>query len=208
MMAPEPSQNKPEQKAYIVEDDLSVGQALCDLFDSMGVSARHFGSAEKFLDAWTDAMSGCLILDVRLPGISGMELQARMIERGCQLPIIVMTAHGDIPMVRKALKAGAVEFLTKPFQDEELLAAVKQAFEQDRASRQTREVTDAIRARVASLSERERQVIEMVTTGMTNREIAAKLFLSVVTVKLYRRLAMEKMQAASLADLVKMWEKI
>jgi FixJ family two-component response regulator len=137
-----------------------------------------------------------------------MELQARMIERGCQLPIIVMTAHGDIPMVRKALKAGAVEFLTKPFQDEELLAAVKQAFEQDRASRQTREVTDAIRARVASLSERERQVIEMVTTGMTNREIAAKLFLSVVTVKLYRRLAMEKMQAASLADLVKMWEKI
>jgi len=110
--------------------------------------------------------------------------------------------------VRKALKAGAVEFLTKPFQDEELLAAVKQAFEQDRASRQTREVTDAIRARVASLSERERQVIEMVTTGMTNREIAAKLFLSVVTVKLYRRLAMEKMQAASLADLVKMWEKI
>lgn len=199
---------KPEatQTAFIVEDDPAIGEALCDLFDSAGVAARRFASAEEFLAAWNPAMAGCLVLDVRLPGMSGMELQARLAESGVEIPIIVMTAHGDIPMVRKALKAGAVEFLTKPFQDEELLGAVQQAFALDRERREKSRITESIRARIDSLSERERQVIEMVTTGLTNREIAEKLYLSVVTVKLYRRLAMEKMRAGSLADLVKMWE--
>ena len=141
-------------------------------------------------------------------GISGMELQASLIESGIEIPIILMTAHGDIPMVRRALKLGAVEFLTKPFQDEEILQAVMQAFTLDRDRRRTTNIAESIRTRVQSLSTREREVIEFVTSGLTNPEIAAKLSLSVVTVKLYRRLAMKKMGADSLADLVKMWEKL
>lgn len=201
------AQHEPRQTAFIVEDDPAIGEALCDLFDSAGVAARYFGSAEEFTEAWNPAMPGCLVLDVRLPGMSGMELQAQLVESGIEIPIILMTAHGDIPMVRKALKAGAVEFLTKPFQDEELLQAVEQAFALDRERRKKSRIAASIRARVQSLSERERQVVELVTTGLTNREIADRLFLSVVTIKLYRRLAMEKMGAESLADLVKMWEK-
>jgi FixJ family two-component response regulator len=202
-----PLEEQFKQTVFIVEDDQPVGEALCDLFDSVGIDARCFSSAEEFSAAWTPSMAGCLVLDVRLPGKSGMELQTQLGESGVQIPIILMTAHGDIPMVRKALKAGAVEFLTKPFQDEELLQAVEQAFLLDRETRKTSSLRDSIRARIQSLSERERQVIELVTTGITNREIAEKLRLSLVTIKLYRRLAMEKMHAESLADLVKMWQK-
>ena len=202
-----PLEEQFKQTVFIVEDDQPVGEALCDLFDSVGIDARCFSSAEEFSAAWTPSMAGCLVLDVRLPGKSGMELQAQLGESGVQIPIILMTAHGDIPMVRKALKAGAVEFLTKPFQDEELLQAVEQAFLLDSETRTTSSLRDSIRARIQSLSERERQVIELVTTGITNREIAEKLRLSLVTIKLYRRLAMEKMHAESLADLVKMWQK-
>jgi FixJ family two-component response regulator len=202
-----PLEEQFKQTVFIVEDDQPVGEALCDLFDSVSIDARCFSSAEEFSAAWTPSMAGCLVLDVRLPGKSGMELQTQLGESGVQIPIILMTAHGDIPMVRKALKAGAVEFLTKPFQDEELLQAVEQAFLLDRETRTTSSLRDSIRARIQSLSERERQVIELVTTGITNREIAEKLRLSLVTIKLYRRLAMEKMHAESLADLVKMWQK-
>jgi len=203
----EPAEAEKEQTVFIVEDDFAVSEALFDLLESAGVTARHFASAEDFTEAWNPGMAGCLVLDVRLPGMSGMELQASLVESGIEIPIILMTAHGDIPMVRKALKSGAVEFLTKPFQDEELLQAVRQAFALDRERRKKRNLAESIRTRVQSLSARERQVIEMVTAGLTNREIAEKLFLSVVTVKLYRRLAMEKMGVDSLADLVKMWEK-
>lgn len=202
-----PLEEEVRQTVFIVEDDRPVGEALCDLFDSVGIDASCFSSAEEFSAAWNPSMAGCLVLDVRLPGKSGMELQAQLAESGVQIPIILMTAHGDIPMVRKALKAGAVEFLTKPFQDEELLQAVEQAFLLDRETRKTSSLRDSIRARIQSLSDRERQVIGLVTTGITNREIAEKLHLSLVTIKLYRRLAMEKMQAESLADLVKMWQK-
>jgi len=202
-----PLEEQFKQTVFIVEDDQPVCEALCDLFDSVGIDARCFSSAEEFSAAWTPSMAGCLVLDVRLPGKSGMELQAQLGESGVQIPIILMTAHGDIPMVRKALKAGAVEFLTKPFQDEELLQAVEQAFLLDRETRKTSSLRDSIRTRIQSLSDRERQVIELVTTGITNREIAEKLRLSLVTIKLYRRLAMEKMHAESLADLVKMWQK-
>lgn len=195
------------QMVFIVEDDRAIGEALCDLLDSAGVAACWFASVEEFTEAWEPARAGCLVLDVRLPGASGMELQARLAETGVEIPIILMTAHGDIPMVRKALKAGAVEFLIKPFQDEELLNAVQSAFVIDRERRTARRIAASIRARIESLSERERQVVELVTSGLTNREIADKLYLSVVTVKLYRRLAMTKMQADSLADLVKIWEK-
>ncbi len=204
----EPAERKTEQTVFIVEDDRAVGETLCDLLDSAGVTALRYSTAEEFTEAWNPEMTGCLVLDVRLPGISGMELQASLIESGIEIPIILMTAHGDIPMVRRALKLGAVEFLTKPFQDEEILQAVMQAFALDRDRRRTTNIAESIRTRVQSLSTREREVIEFVTSGLTNPEIAAKLSLSVVTVKLYRRLAMKKMGADSLADLVKMWEKL
>ncbi len=207
MTKPVDAQPRIEQTVFIVEDDPAIGEALCDLFDSAGMHARHFASAERFTEFWKPAMPGCLVLDVRLPGMSGMELHAHLIRAGVELPVIIMTAHGDIPMVRKALKAGAVEFLTKPFQDEELLQAIEQAFALDRERREKDRSSESIRTRIQSLTPRERQVIELVTTGLTNPEIANKLLLSVPTVKLYRRLAMEKMCAESVAGLVKMWGK-
>jgi FixJ family two-component response regulator len=153
-------------------------------------------------------MAGCLVLDVRLPGISGMELQAKLMEAGVSLPVIMMTGHGDIPMVRKALKAGAVEFLIKPFPDEELLQSVQQAFALDRSQRQADQLVKSIQARAATLSQRERQVMNLVAAGLTNKEISEKLHLSVVTIKLHRGQVMRKMQAESLADLVRMSERI
>lgn len=206
MMKPH-EQHDLEQTVFIVEDDPAIGEALCDLFDSTGINARHFASAEQFTEFWKPAMPGCLVLDVRLPGMSGMELHAHLVEAGVEVPVIIMTAHGDIPMVRKALKAGAIEFLTKPFHDDELLKAVDQAFALDRERREKEKTSQSIRARIQSLTHREKQVIELVTTGLTNPEIADKLFLSVPTIKLYRRLAMEKMGAESVADLVRMWAK-
>ena len=207
-MSLEPSHGIQKQTAFIVDDDPSVCEALCDLIESAGLTTRHYSSAELFLDAWTPDMAGCLVLDVRLPVMSGMELQGHLAEAGLPIPIIIMTAHGDIPMVRKAMKAGAVEFLTKPFQDEELLQAIEQAFARDRADRIAKSVEESILSRLGTLSPRERQVMELVTTGMTNKEIADALGIKIVTVKLYRGQVMEKMHAHSLADLVKMSEKI
>jgi FixJ family two-component response regulator len=196
------------QTVFVVDDDSSVCEALKDLIESVGLAVRHFASAEEFLLGWNSRMAGCLVLDVRLPGITGMELQSRMADAGQSMPIIIMTAHGDIPMVRKALKTGAVEFLTKPFHDDELLQAIEQAFERDRKTRAASALERSILSRFETLSPRERQVMELVTTGMTNKEIAATLDLSIVTVKLYRGQVMEKMQAESLADLVKMSQRI
>jgi FixJ family two-component response regulator len=196
------------EKIFIVDDDTSIREGLVDLLDGAGLMTACFSSAEDFVDHWTPDMSGCLLLDVRLPGMSGMELQSRMTELGITLPIIIMTAHGDIPMVRKALKAGAVEFLTKPFNGAELLESVRQAFSRDRANRRAETEMSTIQARFETLSQRERQTLELVTTGLTNKEIGDRLHLSVVTVKLHRGHVMRKMQAESLADLVKMWEKI
>jgi FixJ family two-component response regulator len=196
-----------EQTVFVVEDDQAIGEALCALFELAGLTSRRFQSAEEFTDAWNPSMAGCLVLDVRLPGMNGMELQKRFVESGVEIPIILMTAHGDIPMVRKALKSGAVEFLTKPFQDEEMLQAVRQALIADRIRREKTRAAESVRMRIQSLSVRERQVIERVTGGLTNREIASELFLSIASVKLYRRLAMDKLHADSVADLVKMWEQ-
>jgi len=196
------------QTVFLVDDDSSVCEALRDLIESAGLAVRHFASAEEFLRSGNSGMPGCLVLDVRLPGMTGMELQSLMADAGQSIPIIIMTAHGDIPMVRKALKSGAVEFLTKPFHDDELLQAIEQAFESDRTIRSARALADSILSRFDTLSPRERQVMELVTTGMTNKEIAATLDLSIVTVKLYRGQVMEKMQAESLADLVKMSQRI
>ena len=196
------------QTVFIVDDDPAICESLCDLIESAGLGTRQFASAEEFLDICTPDLAGCLVLDVRLPGMSGMELQQKLLKTGLQIPVIIMTAHGDIPMVRNAMKAGAVEFLTKPFQAEELLAAIDQAFALDRSRRSARSIEQSIVERWRTLSERERQVLEMVTAGMLNKQIADRLNLSLITVKLYRRQVMDKMKAETFADLVKMWERM
>ncbi len=193
---------------YIVDDDAAICEGLCDLLESAGLKTRSFASAEEFLEASEPEMRGCLVLDVRLPGMSGMQLQSRLMDSGVALPVIIMTAHGDVPMVKQALKSGAVDFLIKPFRDEELLQAVDQAFRLDRTRRQSDSVVNSISARAETLTVREQRVLELVTAGLTNKEIAERLFLSIATVKLYRGQVMRKMQADSLADLVKMSEKL
>jgi len=193
---------------FIVDDDASIGEGLCNLLEAVGIRAEYFSSAEEFRDRWTYAKPGCLLLDARLPGMSGVEFQEEMQRAGIQIPVIFMTAHGDIPMVRKVMKAGAVEFLTKPFQKEDLLHAVEQALTSDREHRREESALRAIRLRIDSLTDREREVMAMVTAGLLNKQIAAELTLSEITVKLHRRHVMEKMQAGSLAELVKMCERV
>jgi FixJ family two-component response regulator len=193
---------------YLVDDDSAIRASISDLLDSVGVRTRTFASAEEFLDAQVVNLSGCLLLDVRLPGMSGMEMQTKLSEAGFNIPIIIMTAHGDMPMVRKALKSGAVEFLIKPFRDEELLDAVEQAFAVDTARQRVGKLMNSIQARTGTLTKREHQVMALVATGLTNKEVAEKLNLSVATVKLHRGQMMRKMEAESLADLVKIWERI
>jgi FixJ family two-component response regulator len=195
------------ETVFIVDDDPDIREGLCDLLDSAGIATRCFSSAEEFFERHSAHASGCLVLDVRLPGMNGMELQGRLAELGVAIPVIIMTAHGDIPMVRKALKAGAVEFLVKPFQDAELLQAVEQAFALDRARRQEDSILSSIQSRIASLSDREREVMKLVTAGLLNKQIAAELNLSEITVKVHRRRVMEGMQAGSVAELVKMCER-
>ncbi len=195
------------QTVFIVDDDPSICEGLANLLDSVGIPTKAYGSAEAFKDRWSQEEGGCLLLDARLPGISGIALQEKMRATGIHLPIIFMTAHGDIPMVRKVMKAGAVEFLTKPFQKEELLRAVKEAFALDRAKRQEEESLRSIRARIDSLSPREREVMAKVTAGLLNKQIAAELNLSEIMVKTHRRHMMEKMQVDSLAELVRVCEK-
>jgi FixJ family two-component response regulator len=196
------------ETVFIIDDDAAICSGLCDLLESVGMKTKHYASAEEFSKCWHPSMRGCLVLDVRLPGMSGMELHSKLLESGVSLPVIIMTGHGDIPMVRKALKAGAVEFLIKPFQDEELLQAVEQAFALERAQRRADILVSSIQARAGTLTERERQVMGLVTAGFTNKEIAERLYLSVVTIKLHRGQVMRKMQAETLAELVKMSEKI
>lgn len=205
--APESWTLKPPT-VFIVDDDDAICDGLCNLLESLGINAERFGSAEEFNAGWREDSPGCLLLDARLPGMTGVEFQERLRESGIRIPIIFMTAHGDVPMVRKVMKAGAVEFLTKPFEKEELLAAVRHAFEVDSAYREERRELDAIQSRLDLLTPREREVMQLVTSGLLNKQIAAELNLSEITVKLHRRHLLEKMRAESLADLVKMTERI
>ena len=197
-----------QQTVFVVDDDPAFRDSLCNLIESAGLVTRQFESAEEFLEVCSPEMAGCLILDVRLPGMSGMEMQNELAKSGLAIPIIIMTGHGDIPMVRNALKAGAVEFLTKPFQDEELLTTIRQAFGLDRQRRSTQSIEKSILDRFEALSTRERQILELVASGMLNKQIAVQLNLSLITVKIYRGRVMEKMQAQSLADLVRMWDRM
>lgn len=196
------------EAVFIVDDDAAICESVSNLLEAVGIRAEHFSSAEAFRDFWRPSRRGCLLLDARLPGVSGVEFQEELQAEGIGIPIIFMTAHGDVPMVRKVLKAGAIEFLVKPFQKEELLHAVEQAFAFDRTRRTEESERAAILARVDSLSDREREVMTMVTAGLLNKQIAGELNLSEITVKLHRRHVMEKMRADSLADLVKMCERV
>jgi FixJ family two-component response regulator len=197
-----------QERVFIVDDDPAICEGLSNLLESVGIAAEHYPSAEAFRERWDKANAGCLLLDARLPGISGVEFQEQLREAGLGIPIIFMTAHGDVPMVRKVMKAGAIEFLTKPFQKEELIHAVEQAFTFDRARRREAETVDSIRARIDTLTEREREVMTQVTAGLLNKQIAGDLNLSEITIKLHRRRVMEKMRAGSLAELVKMCERV
>jgi RNA polymerase sigma factor (sigma-70 family) len=192
----------------IVDDDTSVRDALRRLIRSVGLRAEVFGSAQEFLQWSRPDVPTCLILDVRMPGISGLDLQRQLSDADVQLPIIFVTAHGDIPMSVRAMKMGTVEFLTKPFRDQELLDAIQFAVERDRVRHLRQAEVTSLRERFESLTPREREVVEMVASGMLNKQIAARIGITLNTVKVHRSRAMEKMQAQSLADLIKIVEKL
>lgn len=197
-----------DQLVHIIDDDLSICDALLNLLDAVGIRAKCYSTAEQFQSQMKTAVAGCILLDARLPGVSGPEFQDELRRSGCELPIIFMTAHGDMAMVRKVLKAGAIEFLVKPFQKEELLQAVQQAFAIDARRRSEKATLESIQTRINALTDREKQVMAMVTAGLLNKQIAAELGISEIMVKVHRRRVMDGMQAASLADLVKLCEQV
>ncbi len=191
---------------FVVDDDESVREALRSLFRSVSLKVETFGSAADFLRSELPDVASCLVLDVRLPGVSGLDFQAELAKANIHIPIIFMTGHGDIPMSVQAMKAGAVDFLTKPFRDQDMLDAVAAAIERDRSRRKDEQGLSDVRARFDSLTEREREVMGLVTAGLMNKQIAGELGLSEITVKIHRGHAMRKMAARSLADLVRMAE--
>jgi len=193
---------------FVVDDDPSVRSSLKFLLSTVGLQAETFDSADSFLHKKPRDVPSCLVLDVRLPGLSGLDFQRELATRNICIPIVFLTGHGDIPMSVRAIKAGAVEFLTKPVRDQDLLDAVRVALDRDRARREQEKEAADLRRRFDSLTSREQEVITLVVAGMLNKQIAAELGTAESTVKVQRSRAMEKMQAASLAELIKMIEKI
>jgi FixJ family two-component response regulator len=194
---------------HVVDDDASLRGALESLFDSVGLDTRTYGAARDFLNASLAADEpGCIVIDVRLPDMSGLEFQAQLTQVGIRLPVVMMTGYGDIPMSVHAMKRGAVDFLPKPFRDQDMLDAVMAAIERDRRRRTAEDDAAGMRQRFGTLSAREQQVMMMVTTGKMNKQIAGDLGLSEITVKIHRGRAMRKMGAQTLADLVRMAEVV
>ena len=193
---------------FVIDDDPSVRSSIKILLESVGLEVELFGSTKEFLLGRPADRPRCLVLDIRLPGVSGLDFQRQLAEAKINIPIIFISAHGDVPMTVRAMKAGAIEFLTKPFRDQDLLDAVQVALERDRARRQREAEIATLRERFESLSPREREVVAMVVSGMLNKQTAAEIGTTENTVKVHRSRAMEKMQAQSLADLVKMIERL
>ncbi len=197
-----------EAIVYVIDDDAQTRDALKNLMRSVGLHAEVFASAQDFLRSKRPDVPACLVLDVRLRGLSGLDLQKRMVEAKIEVPIIFITGYGDIPMTVQAMKAGAVEFLTKPFRNQELLDAIQQALERDRTTRDQRAKNEELHTRYDSLTSREREVMTLVVAGLLNKQIAGELGTSETTVKNHRHQLMEKMGADSVAELVKMAYKL
>src|SRR5262245_25698893 len=199
---------EPDKLVFVVDDDAPLRESLADLLRSIGLRVEAFASAQEFLQSKRPDVPSCLVLDVRLKGLSGLDLQKRVVEGDVDVPIIFITGHGDIPMAVQAMKAGAVEFLRKPFRDQDLLDAVHQALERDRKAREQRAEIAELRIRFDSLTAREREVMALVAAGLLNKQVAGELGTSEASVKVHRQHVMEKLGAGSLAELVRIADKL
>jgi FixJ family two-component response regulator len=198
----------PSQIVFVIDDDASMRKAISRLLQAVGLTVQTFASAKEFLSKKLPSVPACVVLDVRLPGLSGLDLQREMVERGIHIPVIFITGHGDIPMSVQAMKAGAVEFLTKPFRDQDLLDAVRSGIQLDRKARKERAELTELREDHQQLTQREREVMSLVVAGLLNKQIALRLGTSEKTIKIHRSHAMQKMHADSLAELVRMSQKL
>jgi len=201
-------ENEAEEMVLVVDDDESLRVALTYLFQSMNLPVKVFASTAELLSSKLPDVVSCLVLDIRLPGVSGLEFQDVLAKAGIRIPIVFMTGHGDVPMSVKAMKAGAVDFLPKPFRDQDMLDAVTRALDQDRKWRESKQAVANLQHRFESLTRREREVMSLVTSGLMNKQIAHELNVTEITVKIHRGHAMKKMDARSLADLVRMAESL